>query len=205
MKTAEDIQRLVRRNNLVQLLIAAAAALLAAGLWPLSFWICRFLFYIPLASLGYDGMWETSYYVAWGMLMLLLIEGVRYARPLFNLIDYHRSWYHQSVWASSHSARALSGHVGTNPLGIAYLISQTLFSAPRMTVRAVESLACLLRPSREVVASAARVFNHLHANRRWHRRQDFGDDLPAVELLEQLELIWTEDKGEPEIRIPAGA
>jgi hypothetical protein len=122
MKFADDIRREVRRHNTVELLIGVGASVLSAGLWVLSFWIWRLLFYVPLAMLGFEGMWKVSCYVAWGLMALLVIEGFRYARPLFDLIAYHQSWYYGAGGYS----------VGRgNIMGIPYLISQTLFCAPR--------------------------------------------------------------------------
>jgi hypothetical protein len=91
-------------------------------------------------------------------------------------------------------------------MGIAYLVSQILFCAPRTTVQAIENLRGLVRAEPATIEAAATIHNRLSEERRWMPIATFPDSGAALCLLDQLSLIWTECKSdEVLVRIPAGS
>jgi len=61
-----------------------------AGVVGRSFWIARWLFYLPFSMAKVEGMWGPSFYVAWAFIALLAIEGWRSSQTLFDFSEYTR-------------------------------------------------------------------------------------------------------------------
>jgi hypothetical protein len=180
----------------------------AIALWPLSFWVFRGLFYIPLAVFGWGDAGAISLYLTWGAMALLAVEGCRNRRPLFDLKDYSQSVYYQNPVTGSASGRAASiGMFGvSNPMAFAYLVSQFLFCAPRASVSAFQAIRAVIRAAPEACGQAARAYATLAEERRWISASEFQHCMAGVMLLDRLELIWTEVKeGEMLLRIPPGS
>ena len=119
-----------------------------------------------LFGIGVFSFWRISSYVALAFMVVLAIDGVRYRKPLFDLQEYTRSGYYNNFITQTETGRAMSWHYG-NPLGIAYLISQALFLAPRSTVHAVKAFRSLVPTDETTVAEAAQVLRELKTQREW--------------------------------------
>jgi hypothetical protein len=173
--------------------------------WWLSFWVWRVLFLVLAGLLGYFDLWDTSFYVAAGGTLLLAIEGVRYRREVVGLQDYHTSIYYDNPLTDTTTGSAMNVLLGS-PMGIAYLVSQMLFCAPRTTVQAIQNLRGLIRVEPATIEAAASIHESLREDRRWVPIATFPNSGAALCLLDRLNLIWTECKGgEVLVRIPAGA
>jgi hypothetical protein len=202
LMTTSSLERLIWRHNAACL--AAGIALAVGGLvfWWLSFWIFRWLFLILTYLLGYRGLWNMSFYVAAGGTLLLLIEGVRYRRDMVGLKDYQTSMYFDNFLTYRTMGPDLNFY-RTNPLGIAYIISQTLFCAPRTTVQAIEWLRGFTRGKPAIVETATRIYNRLDEEDAWMPVSIFPGDGAALCLLDRLRLIWTDCKDDVvTVRIP---
>ena len=201
--TADDLLKRVRWHNGLKVGTGVALLPLSAGLWVASFWICRILFALPLDLFVSSG-WEASFYVAWVMMVVLAVEGVRYGKPLFDLADYARSGYRDNLLMESDSIRALNRYA-KNPLGMAYIISQALFCAPHCTVEALKAFRSLLRIDQETAAEAAAILRELKRSRKWTPVSAYAKKGAALMLLRRLDLIWMRaEAGEIEVRYPAG-
>jgi len=200
--TTQKLQAKLRRHNALQFGLGLALMALAPVLWIGSFWLARYLFYLPASRFGFQGMWPVSLYVAWGFTVLLAFEGLRNSRPLFDLIEFHQSDFN---WRYDDSkAGLLMRDPRNNPLSGPWLATQLLFLAPRTTVLAIQTLRTVIRTSPAAIDQAVAIFNELKAAHRWRPAREFGDCGPAILLLSRLRLIWTQ-RGETglELRFPA--
>ncbi len=163
-----------------------------------SFWIFRILFAIPLWAFGYSG-WTIGYYGALAALVPLAIEGWRYKEKLFDPAVYAHSGYSQNVLLDNPTGHAVSWYFG-QPLGMAFLISQALFCAPRSAVHAVRAFRSILRANRETTAEAARITQELKQSAVWTSALAYKDEAAAMLLLRRLDLLRFRD-GPEEIEV----
>jgi hypothetical protein len=70
--TEAEIRRRLRRHNAMQIGSAIVFVLGAIALWPLSFWVFRGLFYIPLAVFGWGDAGAISLYLTCMVGVMLL-------------------------------------------------------------------------------------------------------------------------------------
>jgi hypothetical protein len=203
--TTSLLDRLIWRHNAACLAAGIALAVGGLAFWFLSFWIFRWLFLTLSFLLGYRGLWNASFYVAAGATLLLLVEGVRYRRDVVGLKDYRNSIYGDNLLTDTTTGSAINVYEG-NPLGIAYLISQTLFCAPRTTVQAIEWLGGLTRAGPAIVETATRIYNRLDEEDVWMPVSTFPGSGAALCVLDRLRLIWTDCKDDVvSVRIPPGS
>ncbi len=200
--TETELRRLVRNYNRQQILVGCCAAVGAVALWLIAFWVWRFFAGLWLGILGFDHVKSWSFEIAIVLTALLAIEGVRYHKRLFNLVEYHESAYYQGGLLETDTGHALNAYYG-NPAGAAYLISQGLFSAPRSTVFAIQFFRSIIRASDDTIAAATEVYNALKLQRGWVSVGVFPSHGRALALLDKLKLIWTEVRADGcHVRIP---
>ena len=198
-----DLQKRVGLHNASQIAIGLALVPGSIALWIASFWTARILFAVSAFALGFS-VWRISFYVALAFLVLLAVEGVRYGKPLFDLREYTKSAYYDNFIMQSESGRALNWLAGS-PMGIAYLVSQALFCAPRTAVHAVRAFRSLVPRDEATVAEAAKVLTELEGRREWVPASRYSHHGAALMLLDRLRLIWVKiESGETQIRYPAG-
>jgi hypothetical protein len=199
-----ELQHLMVRHNMAKTAVAVTLGIGGLVFWWLSFWLWRMLFLLLAFLLGYFNFWDTSFYVAAGATLLLAIEGVRFRREMVGLKDFHKSIYYDNLLSGTPTGTAMNFYAG-NPLGIAFIVSQVLFCAPRTTVQAIENLRGLVRAKPATIEAAAAIHNRLSEDRRWMPIATFPNSGAALCLLDRLSLIWTESKDdEVLVRIPAG-
>ncbi len=202
--TTEKLQAKVRRHNMLQRCLGIALCIVAPVLWVGSFWIARWLFYLPFSLTKFEGMWGPSLYVAWAFIALLAVEGWHGSQTLFELSDYTQSdfnWYERD----DNSIASTYARYRGDPMLYAWIVTQLVRLAPQTTLFAIQSLRSTIRPTPEAVEAAVSIFNVLKADRHWHAAEDFGDCGPALRLLIRLGLIWTNAGSNGlEIRFPAG-
>jgi len=200
-----ELQHLIVRHNMARTAVGVTLGVGGLVFWWLSFWVWRVLFLMLAILWGYFDSWDTSFYVAAGGTLLLAIEGVRYRREMVGLEDYRTSIYCDNPLTDTSTGAAMNIYLG-DPMGIAYLVSQILFCAPRTTVQAIKNLRGLVRAKPATIEAAATIHNRLSEERRWMPIAMFPNSGAALCLLDQLSLIWTECKGdEVLVRIPAGS
>jgi hypothetical protein len=202
---AASLERLIWRHNAACLAVGIALAVGGLVFWWFSFWIFRWLFLTLTFLLGYRDLWNASFYVAAGATLLLLVEGVRYRRDVVGLKDYRNSIYGENPLTHTTTGSAINVYEG-NPLGIAYLVSQTLFCAPRTTIQAIEWLRDFTPCRPAIVETAARIYNRLDEEDAWMPASTFPGSGAALCLLDRLRLIWTDCKDDAvTVRIPPGS
>jgi hypothetical protein len=183
-------------------LIGCAAAVGSLLLWCVAFCLWRFFAGLWLVLLNVDHVKSWSFDFACVATALLAVEGFRYHRRVFDLIAYHESAYYRGALLETDTGHALNAYYG-NPAGMAYLVSQTLFSAPRSTVLAIKSFRALERVSPALAEDAAVIYNALYAQRGWMPASELPHRGRPLALLDKLKLIWTEiDANGCRVRIP---
>jgi hypothetical protein len=189
----------------------------ALGLWLLSYVILMSLIGIPLHQFGvHVPGWLLLLLVSCAML-LLAWEGLRHARRLFDLDDYRHSFYSFNPAGSDeqqHAANLMSSVVMTpsaiiaEELRISYLISQVLFSAPRLSAKAWASARNHVRLSASDLVQAQEFLDLLGKDGGpWVHVADHREAMGIMPALEQLGLTESRVEGSrmqvrmiPEIR-----
>ena len=195
--TDDDLLQRIRRHNAVHLALGVLLVPSAILLWFASFWVFRVLFVLPCVLFGNYEMWPTSFYVAWGCVPLLAVEGLRYRKQLFSLSEYTESLHYAAF-----KMTAMHAH-DSNPFGTAWIISRFLFCAPRATVHAAKEFRSIIRVPEETVRAATEIVNRLAQERRWIPWSELSEFGPSVLLLGRLRLVWTKiDNEELQLRIP---
>ena len=169
-----------------------------------SFWFVRVMFTLSLNVLGFDGG-KFGVYVAWLAVFLLVVEGLRHSKPLFDISEYACSGYYKNFVIQSKSDYGPSRYCG-NPAGVAFLISQALFLAPRTIVLSVQAFRSLVPADEQTARDASRILSELRKTCQWTFALKYADNGPALVLLRNLKLIWIETElDDVKIRYPAGS
>lgn len=208
MITEACLRQKVWRNNTFNLVLGILLVPAAILLWFLSFWIFRLLFYIPLYWINkfFSLSWDVStitWYIALFCMAVLVFDGLRCSRQLFDLHEFSQSSFGTSLFTRTASGRIVNAVILGNPVGRAYFISQILYMAPEITLQAVRALCSRLPADSRTISEAARILSVLYCDRQWVAKDSYCDQTEAILVLERLRLIWTRDKkGFEEIRIP---
>ena len=167
----------------------------AIVLWPLSFWVFRALFYIPLAAVALGNAGRLSLYLAWAGMSLLVVEGCRCTRPLFDLKDFSQSVYYQNPVAGTASGALPAARCSASAIPWrSPTWFRSFFSAPRTSVLAVKALRSVIRAAPEAFGQAARLTPLWRSSDGGFRLRKFRHCMAGVMLLDRLGLIWTEVK-----------
>lgn len=204
---AKDIELLVWKNNVQQTIFGVAMVAGSVILWPLSYWIFYFLFHFFLVLLGVGNSGTISCCLAWGGIILLVVEGYRYYRAGVDFHDSSRSEYAQNATGGIGSGQtaSLAMFGVSNPMGLAFIVSQMLFCAPTMTISAVRAFKSYIRTTPDSFEQAAGVYSNLARHRKWIPASEYRQNMAGVMLLDRLKMIWKESKeGTMQLRIPPG-
>ena len=159
------VRRIQRRHNAIRGAGAVGFFALAVVLWIVSYWIVKMLIVMPCVLWGHFPPAKVTTGIALALLVLLAVEGARYGRKLFDVAAAARSVYFRGP-TGTETENALS-FVMHRLLGMAWLISQVLFSAPRSTAHAVRCVASLVLFREGQLAKAEQVFLDLARKRAW--------------------------------------
>ena len=203
----EDLATRVRQYNALQIGLGVLAAIAAAVMWYVTFWIVRGFCSYVLSGLEVDAAWSISGYVAGVVLMLLVVEGLIYGRGQFDwgtVADRHFSFTEpgESVFTVNYGARQ-TGRV----LAGAHLFTWFLFSAPHLTMHAAKTFRSRIQAPQEIYPRAAKLLEYLTAQRKWVPISQIPKTAAAaVFLLSRLRLVWTNTvDGELQVRVPSGS
>ncbi len=182
-----ELKRRVHLHNAFWIGMGIVLIPTSLGLWIVSFWVVRIGYAIPLDALGLSAS-TISFYLAAATMVVLAVEGARYAKPLFDLREYSRSVYCNNLFAESESGRALNSHYNY-PLGVAFLVSQALFCAPLSTIQAIKAFRSLVPRDDHTIAGAGRILQELQQGRGWVPAADYASSGAALALLDRLNLL----------------
>ncbi|MFO7955550.1 MAG: hypothetical protein R6X33_00420 [Candidatus Brocadiia bacterium] len=185
--TVAEIQR---KRNIKQVLAGVGFGLLAGLMWFISFGVITWLFLVPCSLFGYRPPAVVRGLVVWGCMGLLAFEGVRYGRELFDT---------GTVPDTALSRNALSGRF----VGCAWLVSQTLFAAPRCTVRAVDAFRSLVFLGQEERAAANQILADLAQSSEWRPAGRYDGREAGLTALNRLGLLRMRHTGRGvEVKLP---
>src|SRR5262245_46775937 len=110
-----NIKERIKSQNQSNLLKGVLLFGLSIPCWIFSYWLIRLLIFIPcyLWKAGPD--WNETRYAALAGILLLLVEGVRYGKPLFDLDEFTKSFYYQGFTGTDEEYLLLSSAVGITP------------------------------------------------------------------------------------------
>ena len=164
----------------------------AAVTWWISYWVIYWLFTLPAVMLGSMWNWSPSAAARHGAAVVgcavLVVEGVRFGKRLFDIESYSRSLYNEAWQVGKRGLPFVSLQLG-NPAGAAWIISQFLLVAPRSTVRSVTSFRSIVRLDADAVARAEQAVARLRGRKGWVFATDFGADPEAFAALDRLKVI----------------
>jgi len=208
--TEEMLRQKVRRHNTLNLVLVIVFVPGAMVLWYFSFHLFRWIYFFPMFLLGdfflpgWDP-WPLSGYIAWGSMAVLVLDGLRSSRQLFDLKEYSQSVFGTSIFSTTRQGRLVNAYFFHNAVGCAYVVSQVFYMAPEATLQALKALKSRLPHDPDTLRAAVRILGELDARRQWVPRARFREDARAVVVLERLRLIWSQEKdGLAQLRIPPG-
>jgi len=195
---ALNIATEVARHNRQHRLRAWGYGLLAVLLWLASCGIIAVLIALPLALFGFHPpLWVVILATTAGV-AVLIHNGVGYARHLFDIDVYRSSLYAFNPFGSDRARSEGLIMAGRTPsvsaaivegLSLAFLISQTLFCAPRFSVTAIRAARSQVHLDAAGQESAQRLVDLLlqHAG-PWTPVSDHRDALNVMADLERMGL-----------------
>lgn len=207
---ADDISKLVWKNNVKQIFTGFVCGLVALIFWPISYWGFYGLFHLVLVFLGIGMAQAISICLAFLGVLFLAVEGYRY---------YQDGTDNQAAMKSEHAREMMAmtcgdrnrnqyetGFSGTSlSIDPAAFAGQVVFIAPRMSISAVKAFRSYIHTTVNAIQEAARVYDKLAMNADWMPASALPDYEAGVILLDRLELIWKETmEGEMHFRIMPG-
>ena len=197
-----DIHERIHRHNVLKICQGVLYILFSLLLWVVSYWAFYVLCAFPLFLWGVDSVGEIAEAAAWIGIVLLVVEGIRYTKPVFDMISYSAS-SRAGGWTGTEQEGTLRSYMG-RPFSTAYLLSQILFSAPRLCVLSVQAFRSVISADRETVQAASELFAFLQPRKEWTPVREFCDRGPALMVLQGLHLLRTRMEGE-ELQVKVSA
>jgi hypothetical protein len=193
----------IRRHNAAAGAKAGGYFVGASAAWFVSWWVIWGIAFLFVGAWWHfpSGITRTCAWVAWGGCALLAAEGVRYGKKLFDLESYSRSLAFATASGDPRTALLLTGT--RNPLGVAYVISQGLFIAPRLTVGVVRALRSRVSLDAETRAEAEAARALIASRRGWTSAPELSAVAAGVYPLQKLGLVEArvDDSGAVRFRI----
>ena len=183
-----EIVRFERRHILLAVARGVGYLVLSTAFWVLSYWIVKWLFVIGANLWGSIWNWspsaEVTRYVTWSVMALL---GFRFGKSRFDLLRYADSFYLQGITGTSQefALRTLAGR----PLGVAYIISQVLFCAPRFTTRALLAFLSITHFPRDLAPTANAVVADLSRKKFWTPAYEYAQYGEVLRRLHRMGVI----------------
>ena len=181
-------ERIRRKHNLIQFAKGTGLGVASVALWYVSFWVFKFVFLVPMWMFGLKPSWKTGTIVAVGCMLVLAIEGVRYGKQVFDAQAYAESLYGAGLTGTLQEG--ILGRMVGRPLGVAYVISQILLSAPRTAVLSIKAFRSVVFMNEEERALAEAAIGDLAHKNRWVPLDTCGEYAPVLLKLKAMEVVW---------------
>jgi hypothetical protein len=210
-----DLKEWESRHNMKAAGLGVMWLVAAAALWYISYWIMWWLVAIPCYQFGSIWNWTpTARFVnvaAWIGIAILVFEGIRYGKRLFDREHYAKSWYYEVYTAVNPSGSAARfqgyafGWIRGNPLSVAYVISEVMLSAPRSTIKAILAFRSMVHMNEEVRRHGQAILADLAARNDWMPPEMYREHAQALYPLSRLKAIYERVKDDAlQIRIDPG-
>ena len=158
---------------------------------------------MPLELAEIKNRQEISFYIAAGVMGILVLEGLRYWRVIVADREDSESSDFANMPDLAQGGGAVNARFGN--VASAYILVHLMLSAPRLTAQSIHTFRGLLHATPEAVAQAAIMYRRLTEARKWTPMSECRECGAGVFLLVRLQLIWTRlEDGEQQLRIPPG-
>ena len=196
--TSDQFRQRIRSHNTLQVLIGLTTLVAAPLVWLFSFWLFWQLFWLATQWFLDEKAAEVSFWIAVVGVVFLVIDGLREGWELFSLGDF-----------AGRSNVGLFVPIGPSYHGnlhaYSYVLTHTLFFAPRVTLAAVRALRSRIRSGPFTIDLALKIYNDLAERDEWVGVAEFPTSGSAVALLRQFRLVWIDGDETPlRIRVPPG-
>ena len=166
--------------------------------WLFSFWLFRQLFWLATQWFLDEKAAEVSFWIAVAGVAFLVIEGFREGWESLSFGDF-----------AGGSRVGLCSSVGEHDLRnfqtYSYVLTHTLFFAPRVTLAGIRALRSRIRSGPFTIDLALKIYNDLAERDEWVGVAEFPSSGSAVALLRQFRLVWIDGDETPlRIRVPPG-
>lgn len=194
----------IKNHNRFQLLLALLFVILGTALWFVSYWISKFLLFMPLSWFEATRHIELA---TWGFMALLAFEGFRYSRELFDLEAMAKAHFNGD-FSSTREADNLRAaawlHYGVpDPFRVGKVVSDLLLAAPRLTLKAWACLRSLVKLGPIEAERAETLFYDLARERGWVDMTPYLDHGEELRTLHKMKLLWSRIQDDvPEVRVP---
>ncbi len=192
-----DVRERLLHYNRMRIGAAVGYAIGTPILWFLSYWLVWWIAASIMVTWGI-GRVAYAHWIAGAAMVLLLVEGMRSTRSLWDLSDYAGSVL--SADAPLTGAAHVAGVIA-RPLTLAYAISQFLYCAPRTMVLAYRNARLRLHLSDTQIATAQSIFNELQRSGKWADLETYLEHRNELTALQRMQLIWIkENQGKMQVR-----
>ena len=203
-----ELRALLEEYNRRELIWGIVAAVGSLVLWVISYVIVvAFVIFISTAIFDTYPTARLVHSVSLGVMVILLLDGLRHTGELFDLDRFRNSFY--SIGADHLHVSVGAGGVSVtrgNPLQAAFAISQLLLCAPRSSLAAIRHCRSRIRIDDDTVKIAIELFHRLAPTRQWADVAEFGADAGALVYLDLADLLWTRlEDGRAQVRLAPAA
>lgn len=185
MNNASPTGTEIKNHNIVLLLKGVSAVLASLLCWYISYLILKWLFLIILFNFGVESAGTIATWIGLGGCLLLVIEGIRVGKPAMEMADIGH-------WRSTNTYGGIEvSHV----MGHAYIISQILFCAPRLTVYGIQALKSRISLADGDCDQAERLMRFLATTNIWHDISELAYDQRIFDIVYALDLVRFRETG----------
>lgn len=192
------------RNNFLWGVLSAAVSLI---FWCVAYAVAALFVFLILIFVFHTKTNRILVHgISLGVMLLLLIEGIRCREDLFDIDNARYSFYTSIDTAlggldfSRYRCRSCNIFRG------GYIISQILLCAPRSTLAAWSFFRGMISVNPNYLRVALECFYTLGRENDWMKVSDFGDRSWALKYLDAADLLWFHmEKDQVQVKIDPSA
>jgi hypothetical protein len=175
----------IKKHNAVFLLKGVLSVLASLLCWYISYLIIKWLFLVILFNFGVESPGTIATWIGLGGCLLLVIEGIRVGKPAMEMADIRR-WRSTDTYGGMQISRTM---------GYAYVVSQILFCAPRLTVYGIQALKSRISLTDRERQQAEQLMTFLAETNTWHDISELAYDQSIFDILHAVDLVRVREAG----------
>ena len=181
-----NLDALQKEHNTFCTLKGLGYSLLAVVTWLFSFGFIAVAAVLVGWGFGVDWLIRWRYAIAGAAMIVLLVEGIRYAKPMVS----SEAWMGSPLEATGYSdlqARRFAGAV--------FVLTHIMFAAPRSTVKAIREFGSYVHCGPAARAASQRALARLAEEGGWIPEKELGLPDNVVSGLARMKTVWLRDEG----------